>query len=519
MSDKDSPTGTQAPKTAEANKPSEEPAQNPPKITKAEEPADTKAQSTSGTGTAKAVIDAKTQSNPAQKKSDKPSETTARSTNGSLLFATPDDPPLQPYARTGSSEEKVPQDKMLRAMLFATCMIILLAGIKAASSLLTPILLGVFLAVISWPLVALVRRTRLPDSIGIVLVLTVIIAFFVGVSAAVVASATSFINNSQQYSNALTERFGGGINVLSDWLSGLGYSLDVQELQTLLNPGVVFGQLSSILSGVGTAVSSFFYVLVLLSFIIVEISILPKKLEAITTSDKNMRRFGDMIDKVQTYILVKTGISVATAGITGIATFAVGVPYAGLWMLLTFVLNYVPAFGSILAAIPPVLLAYLLVSWPAALIVAGVYLAANFLMDNMLEPRLMGRTLGLSPLVVFVSLVFWGWLLGPIGMPLSTPLTMVVKIMVSGSKDFGWVAIMLGNGEETPVDHDQLQERIPALRYVSMTVDTDALRNLSAATEAYPLDLSPTNGIEAPTIPSDEDRQAKWGQPHDEHDA
>lgn len=383
----------------------------------------------------------------------------------------------------------------LNRMLFLAALVIILAGVKAASSLIVPILLGCFIAIISWPLVALVRKTKLPDTVGLILVLTVILSSMVGIGATIVTSATGFIQHSDAYSKALTERFGGLIDHVNTYAQSAGIQLDPHELQNLLNPGMIFNQVSTVVTGVGSAVSSFFYVMVLLSFIIIEISILPKKLEALTTSDDNMQRFRNVVGKVQTYIVVKTGISLATATITGIAVWAVGVPYPGLWILLTFVLNYVPAFGSILASIPPILLALLLVSWPAALIVAATYLAANFFMDNMLEPRLMGRTLGLSPLVVFVSLVFWGWLLGPIGMPLSTPLTMVVKIMLEGSKDFGWIAVLLSSGsEDTPEDDvEALHEKVPALRFISMTEfdDVQSLSALGHSSDTAPTRLAP----------------------------
>lgn len=384
----------------------------------------------------------------------------------------------------------------LQRITFIAALVIILAGIKAASSLLVPILLGCFIAIISWPLVALVRKTRLPDGVGIVLVLVVIISSIIGIGATIVTSATGFVQISDVYAEALTVRFSGLIGHINTYAGKVGLSIDPKELQNLLNPGTIFSQVSNVVSGVGAAVSNFFYVLVLLSFIIVEISILPKKLEALTTSKDNLQRFQNVVGKVQTYIVVKTSLSVATSLITGIATFAVGVPYPGLWMLLTFVLNYIPAFGSILAAVPPVLLALLLISWPAAIAVAATYLVVNFFFDNMLEPRLMGRTLGLSPLVVFVSLVFWGWLLGPIGMPLSTPLTMVVKIMLEGSVSFGWIAVLLSSGtDETPEDRlAALHDKVPALRFISMTDFGD----ISALASMRPHDAVPPRAARKP---------------------
>jgi predicted PurR-regulated permease PerM len=107
-------------------------------------------------------------------------------------------------------------------------------------------------------------------------------------------------------------------------------------------------------------------------------------------------------------------------------------------------LNYVPSIGSILAAIPPVLLASIQFGFGSALLVVLGYLVVNVSIGNLIEPRVMGRGLGLSTLIVFLSLVFWGWVLGPVGMLLSVPLTMVIKIVMGGQDDTRWLAIMLG---------------------------------------------------------------------------
>ena len=141
---------------------------------------------------------------------------------------------------------------------------------------------------------------------------------------------------------------------------------------------------------------------------------------------------------------IKTWTSLITGGTITIAMLALGVNYPVLWGLLAFLLNYVPNIGSILAAVPAVLLAFLQYDLKTAAIAAVVYLAVNLLVGNLLEPRWMGRGLGLSTLVVFVSLVFWGWVLGPVGMVISVPLTMAVKIALEGNEESRWVAILLG---------------------------------------------------------------------------
>ena len=126
-----------------------------------------------------------------------------------------------------------------------------------------------------------------------------------------------------------------------------------------------------------------------------------------------------------------------------------GLPYALVFGLIAFGLNYVPSLGSIIAAIPPVLVAIVLEGPGTAIAVAAIYLTVNIVIGSIAEPRIMGRRMGLSPLVVFLSLVFWGFILGPVGMFLSVPLTMIVKILLEGTEDLKWVAIILGPGEST----------------------------------------------------------------------
>ncbi len=124
----------------------------------------------------------------------------------------------------------------------------------------------------------------------------------------------------------------------------------------------------------------------------------------------------------------------------------IGVDFPLLWGMLAFLLNYIPTFGSILAAIPPVLLAMVQLGPGHAIAALAVFVMLNVLLGNFVEPYFMGRRLGLSTLVVFLSLVFWGWVWGPVGMLLSVPLTMIVKIMLENTEDLSWIAVLLGAG-------------------------------------------------------------------------
>ena len=142
---------------------------------------------------------------------------------------------------------------------------------------------------------------------------------------------------------------------------------------------------------------------------------------------------------------IKTLISLVTGIFITIWLTIIGVDYPLLWGLLAFALNYVPNIGSIIAALPAVLLAIIQLGLMRALLAAAGYIVINLLMGSVVEPRFMGRGLGLSTLVVFLSLLFWGWILGPVGMLLSVPLTITAKIALDSRDETRWIAVLLGS--------------------------------------------------------------------------
>jgi predicted PurR-regulated permease PerM len=148
---------------------------------------------------------------------------------------------------------------------------------------------------------------------------------------------------------------------------------------------------------------------------------------------------------VHSYLAIKAGISVITGLLIFIWLKIIGVDYAVLWGLLAFLLNFVPTVGSFIAAIPAVLLALVQLGVGHAGLTLAGFAVVNFLMGSAIEPRWMGSGLNLSPLVVFASLVLWGWVLGPVGMLLSIPLTIMIKIALENQPETHWVSVMLGD--------------------------------------------------------------------------
>jgi predicted PurR-regulated permease PerM len=159
-------------------------------------------------------------------------------------------------------------------------------------------------------------------------------------------------------------------------------------------------------------------------------------------------------DSVHSYLGIKAAISLVTGLLIFIWLSILGVDYAVLWGLLAFLLNFVPTVGSFIAAVPAVLLAVVQLGLLHAGLTLAGFVVVNLVMGNMIEPRWMGRGLNLSPLVVFVSLVLWGWVLGPVGMLLSIPLTIMIKIALESQQETRWIGIMLGAADSTAEAED-----------------------------------------------------------------
>jgi AI-2 transport protein TqsA len=156
-----------------------------------------------------------------------------------------------------------------------------------------------------------------------------------------------------------------------------------------------------------------------------------------------MDHFQTIRANVNRYMGLKALISLATGVSIWILLALIGVDFPGTWGLLAFFLNFIPAIGSIIAAVPAVLWALVQLGLSSASLTALAYLVVNIIIGNFLDPRIIGKKLGLSPLVVIISLIFWGWVLGPIGMLLSVPLTMIAKIALATSEETRWLAVML----------------------------------------------------------------------------
>ncbi len=334
-----------------------------------------------------------------------------------------------------------------RVLLTLAAIVIIASGMKGAQGVVVPMLLAAFIATIAAPPVFWLEQRQVPAAIAITSVMIGIVSVLLGVGALLFRSGNAFTARLPFYQERVTELIKQAI----DWLAGYGLNIQSDLALNYFNPGTALELAGNLLRSLGGVMSDSFFILLTVIFILGEASSFPRKLrEVLADPESDMPMFAKFGLNVNKYIGIKTSTSLATGVLVSLSLWIIGVDFPVLWGLLAFLLNYVPNIGSIIAAVPAVLLALIQLGPGAALAVTLCYLAINIIMGNVVEPRFMGRGLGLSTLVVFLSLVVWGSLLGPVGMFLSVPLTMTAKLALEANPTTHWVAVLLSPADSEP---------------------------------------------------------------------
>ncbi len=340
-----------------------------------------------------------------------------------------------------------PTSPAAQVVLVTAAFVIVVAGMRAAEAILVPFLLSAFIAIVSAPPLFWLKRHGVPTLIAMLLVIAAILVAGAVLGAVIGNSIHDFSQALPGYQARLRSEFAG----LIAWIGGLGIDMSGVRIQEYFDPGAAMRLAASTLTGFGGALTNAFLIILTVVFILLEASGLPHKLHAaLDRPGASLAGFEQFVENVQRYMAIKSAVSLLTGATVAGGLWLIGVDYPLLWGLLAFLLNYVPNIGSIIAAVPAVLLAFVQLGALSALLSGALYVIVNVVIGNVIEPRFMGRGLGLSTLVVFLSLVFWGWVLGPVGMLLSVPLTITVKIALESSSESHWLAVLLGPESDAP---------------------------------------------------------------------
>ena len=383
---------------------------------------------------------------------------------------------------TTSEIGKIKAGKTL--MMFAA-LIIVIAGLKEAQTFLVPILIAAFIATISFPLLNFLHEKRVPRPLAVFLTVAVDFVFL----AALAVLAVALIGDLQEkwdskYAADVSTRIRDVSSSFANKLNDYGVpdaqkKIDEAVINNLANlQDIRFEKIWDFGTGVFVRVFGFFgtaiLTLILIIFMLSEARMFGRRLEAISLArGPNLARILNATKDIQRFLAIKTAISLITGFLAGLLCWAVGLDFYILWGILAFFLNFIPVIGSIIAGVPPTILAILVADFPSALLIAGGYLLINNFLGNFLEPMLVGRRFGISTLVIIISVVFWGWLWGPIGMLLAVPLTMVVKVILESSDEFRWIGVAISSKQVPGSAEKKLLEVTPPSPSVEISTEAN----------------------------------------------
>jgi predicted PurR-regulated permease PerM len=328
-----------------------------------------------------------------------------------------------------------------RPLLQLAALVVVIAGMRAAADLLVQFLIAAFLAVICAAPVFWLERRRVPRGLAALLVVGALLGFLITMGGLIAASLRDFSDNLPTYQ----QRLGEQQQAVFSALERIGVELPKEGLMSHLDGGKVMALAASLLKGLGGGITHGAVTLFFVIFILVEAGSFPVKLHAaLGDAQPHLAKFHALAGSIRRYLAIKTWISLASGVVIFVWVWLFGLNYALLWGLLAFLLSYIPTVGAIIASVPAILLALVELGFGKAAVLAAGIVAFNLILGKAIEPRFMGHGLGLSPLAVLVSLFGWGWVLGPVGLFLSVPLTLTLKIILESDPQTHWLAVLLG---------------------------------------------------------------------------
>jgi len=327
-----------------------------------------------------------------------------------------------------------------KIMLFLASFVVVVFGMREASTIITPIIIAFIVAILFSPLHSWLIDRRVPSWLALIVVMLIILLVISAMVSITVVSITQFINRIPDYSDSLQG--------MEDSVVAFIETLPV-DLTSILNfeafdASQIINVSGSLLGGVVDAFSNWFILFLLIAMMLVDFTYLPLKFQRMFKNNKHILAFSELIQSIRRYLSITTSTGMLIGIANAMLLIFMGVDFAVLWGILGFLMNFIPGVGIIISVIPPTILALLKHDWQSALVVGSGIILFNFGIENILKPRIMEEDLNISPLFVMISLTLWTFVLGPVGTILAVPLTLfATKMLLEVSDETQWLAILI----------------------------------------------------------------------------
>lgn len=341
--------------------------------------------------------------------------------------------------------------------IFVTGFLILLLVMKFASSLIAPFLIAVALSIILAPTLSFFERKKIPRILSLIVIFLLFLLPLLVLGGYIGSEVKDFSSNFSE----ISQKFNVTLEKFAQTMERFGIQVKHKELEQILANSNVGDIVKNLATQAGSQFSNIFLIFFMLAFMLMESKYFYNKmLKLADENGKDVLEWMNIIEKIKSYFSIKVKTSLFTALWVLSVLWFYDVNYFYLWATLAFVLNFIPVIGSILAAIPPIIMAMLDQGMMTSLWVALWYLIINTVVGNILEPKIMGKGLGISALIIFLSMTFWGWIFGPTGMILSVPLTMIFQFFFSQYEETKWISLMLSDYETPSMKEKMLKKKV-----------------------------------------------------------
>jgi predicted PurR-regulated permease PerM len=337
------------------------------------------------------------------------------------------------------STESSGRQSATKIVLILAGFVVIVFGMREAAEIITPIIIAFILAILFFPLHRWMIDRHVPTWLALVIVMLVILLVLSVMVSVTVISITQFINRIPDYSDSLQGLINGALALIEMLPIDLGTSFNFEmfDVTQILNVS------GGLLSGFLDALSNWFIVFLLVAFMLADFAFLPDKFEAMFKGDQQIMALSDLMSSIRRYLSITTSVGLIVGIANTILLVIIGVDFALLWGIVSFLMNFIPNVGIIISIIPPVILTLLEFNWQTAIVCGAGLVLINFFTENVIKPRVLEEDLDISPLFVLISLVLWTFVLGPIGTILAVPLTLIAtKLLLEASDETRWLAIL-----------------------------------------------------------------------------
>jgi len=318
---------------------------------------------------------------------------------------------------------------------------IIITALKLGSGIILPFLMAFFLFIIFLPLANKLNKYGIPNIITSLIILTIIIIAIFLLGTFLISSSNDIVKSIPDYQNKFNQLSPQMVTFFEQY----NISLEKTNIISFIEPTKVMGYITTFFQGMGNLVLNIFLTLVLVMFLLFESSMIFQKAFYFAKREDQKENLELFLKSINRYFVLKTFTSLLTAIVVWIMLEYFNLPQAFLFAVLVFILNYIPSVGAVLASLPPLFIAILHLSVMDTISIAIGYLVINIFIGSFLDPKLMGKDLGLSTFIVFISMVIWGWIFGPLGMFLAVPLTIMIRVTTINSENYHWVSVILSD--------------------------------------------------------------------------